>query len=246
MRKKFQEWIYEISRKMKLHISKVGGQFGSELLTYTDKIMDWWEKTLDNGRQLLNLIPALVDYRIIIGIVCGVIFSVFAFDADSNAHRIMWTLFAALCHGLVVNTVLEYFGKYPLKDRLVENIKTLYSINDFLIKRKNDTKDDTLKLLYENKITDVNLGIQRWSDQIKVADIAKIKTEIQKIDNSHEANKEVFKIDVSELRDYGISNEIIADFSGTTLENVATIISEHGNLSRTQRRKLSNKRKKSK
>jgi hypothetical protein len=80
------------------------------------------------------------------------------------------------------------------------------------------------------------LGIQRWSDKIKFADIEKIKNEIKKIEKSHDANKELFTIDITELKNYGISNDVIANFSGTTVQTVNTIINTYGNLNRKQKR----------
>jgi hypothetical protein len=62
-----------------------------------------------------------------------------------------------------------------------------------------------------------------------MADIEKIKNEIKRVENSHDANKEIFEIDITELRNFGISNDIIADFSGTTIQNVNKIIKVHKN-----------------
>ena len=240
MKNKIQQYIKAI--KETAFISKLAVSLKKNLQTLKHKFMEWLIKTRDNIKQLVWIIPAIVDVRCLIGLGCGILFSIMAFNASETTYKITWSVFAALGNGIFIRYLLEYFGHYPLKERIIENIKTLYSINDFLIKQRNEMSDINLKKLYDYKINEMNFGIQRWGDKIRMADIEKIKNEIKRIECSHEAIQEKLEINITELRKYGISNEVIANFSGTTVQNINNIINTQIELNSKEQRKPKNKK----
>jgi len=187
--------------------------------------MDWWKKTKYNLSQLLNIIPAIFDWRCIIALTVGVTFSILTYKETDATKKIVWTVISSLGNGIFITFIMEYFGEYPLKQRIIENIKSLYSLSDFLVRLKNSPQTAAeQKIAIELKITDINLSIQRWSDKVDGADIEKWKNQLEIIKKTLGNEDTKYEINITELRSYGITDDLISEITGATLTQINTIL----------------------